>query len=328
MVKIKVLMQEKRAEGIFPPSLRKKLERLGEVEWCTGEAFPTDIAPLIRDCDVVITGWGTPLLKREALEGSRVRLIAHSAGSVRPVVEEDVFDMGITVTSVSRAIAPFVAETALGFIICAVRRLFLHDRAMRRGEWRNGEIPPTTSLFDKKVGLVGFGYVAREFARLVKPFRVQLLAHDPYADPSLLARYGAKPATLEEIFSTCSIVSLHAGLTEETRRMIGRELLSLLPREAIIVNTARGGLIDTEALLEVGREKGLFLGLDVFEEEPLPPDHPLRSYERAFLSPHLAGPADDALSYLGEAVIEDVRDFLRGKTPKGLCTKDWMRRTT
>jgi len=319
------------SQRIFTPELKAKLEVIGEVNWCKN-GFPNNTNDLYKELlgyNTIITGRDSPFISRDVVKSNKdLALIVHSRASIRKYIDFSIFDLGIKMANSAYAIAPFVAEMALGFMISAARRIDLHAENIKIGGWKSNKIPPTITIFNKNIGIVGFGFVARELCKMLKPFSPIVYVFDPYVEDTIFRKYNVKRASLREIFLNCDIVTIHAGLTEETKGMINKDYLSLLHSNAIIINTARGAIIHTEDLLEISYEKNLFLYLDVYEDEPLSANHPLRKYERAVLTPHIAGPSDDALPYLGKAVIENITAFLEGKCPKGLLTKDMALRST
>jgi len=143
-----------------------------------------------------------------------------------------------------------------------------------------------------------------------------------------LCKFSVIDSTLNEIFSICDIITIHAGLTEETRNLINKEHFSIMRDGVILINTARGPIINVEDLLRFLPDKKPYLLFDVFDEEPIPHNYPLINYDRAVLTPHIAGPSDDALFKLGEASLKGIESFLKGRPLKGLLTKEKALRAT
>ncbi|RLF01616.1 MAG: hydroxyacid dehydrogenase [Thermoprotei archaeon] len=275
-----------------------------------------ELAELIEEFDACVTSWGSPRFTEKVLEkANRLRIIGHAAGSVKPYVTDEVFKRGIVVVNAAAAIATGVAEFTLAMILNCLRGIPDLVAAMRRGDWsyrRKGRF--TRDLRGKRVGLIGFGLVARELAKLLKPFNVKILVYDPHISRSIAGIYNVELVDLNTLLETCDVVSIHAALTEETRGMIGERELKMMRRDAYLVNTARGPIVDEDALIRALRE-GWIAGaaLDVFEQEPLPRDHPLRELGNVYLTPHVAGPSDEGRRKLLGVIVEELQRFFSGK---------------
>jgi phosphoglycerate dehydrogenase-like enzyme len=171
-------------------------------------------------------------------------------------------------------------------------------------------------LNGKTIGIIGFGAVAKELVKLLKPFEVSIMVYDPYAEPSQVASYGARKVGLNELLKCSDVVTLHAALTPETHHMIGEKELRLMKPAAYLINTSRGALIDENALVKALREKWIAgAALDVFEQEPLESNSPLYDLENVFLTPHVAGGSDERMRQLFGTVVEDFKRFFSGEKP-------------
>lgn len=319
-------------EAVFPGPVREQLESFAEARYNDRDRALTedDLRERLADADACITSWGSPKLTPGVLDAApRLKIVAHAAGSVRPVVTEEAFARGIIVTSSAGVIARYVGEMALLLSLAGLRQLPRYDAALRRERaWEPTDAPRPDTLREQRVGLIGFGATAREFASLLAPFKVTLLCSDPHVDSAALSEYGARAASLEEVLSTCRVISLHAASLPTTRHLLNAERLRLIGEGAVLVNTARGALIDTGALVEELKTGRFTAALDVFDpEEPLPPDHPLRSLPNVILTPHVAGPVPPRLWEMGRRSVENVRLAVQGQTPPGAITAEqfsWM----
>lgn len=275
-----------------------------------------ELAELVKGVDGCITCWGSPKFTEKVLANAdRLKIIGHAAGSVKPYVTEEVFRRGIVVVNAASTIALSVAEFTLAMMLNCLRAIPYYIDAMRMKNWRWEIKRKTYDLRGKTIGLIGFGAVARELIKLLKPFDVRVLVYDPYVSDEDLKRYGVERSSLEELLSSSDIVSLHAALTPETHRMLGEKQLRLMKSTAFLINTA-GPLVDEDALAKALRE-GWIAGaaLDRFEEEPLPLSSPLYELDNVFLTPHIAGPSDERKSMLFGTVVEDFRRFFSGEKP-------------
>jgi phosphoglycerate dehydrogenase-like enzyme len=180
-------------------------------------------------------------------------------------------------------------------------------------EWKPSSYMVCT-LFDKTVGVHGFGSCAREFVKLIKPFNCKVRAYSPHVPDKLFNDYEIERAdTLEDLFSQNEIVVDLAALTPETKGIVTEKLLKLIPEGGVFVNTGRGAVVDEEALSKVAKNKDIQIALDVFKEEPLPEDSPLRGCENIFLTPHIGGPTIDERKVCGLHALKNVEAFYEDK---------------
>lgn len=289
------------------------------------ELTSDEVAELGRGMDGVVTGWGSPRLTEKFFENAdKLKIIVHSAGSIRPilskgVVEKYVVPRGICVVNCRRAIACNVAEATIGLMIMASRRLVDHINAYReKGVWRDKEIPNNGQFLSGAiVGIVGASTVGKEVIRLLKSFRdVKILVYDPYLTENDAKQLGIEKVSLNEIFERSDIISIHAPLTKETYHMIDSDQLKRMKDGAVLINTARGGIIDHAALLEECIKGRIIAVLDVTEPEPLPPDSPFRNLKNVYITPHIAGSGYYGYHMIGKIVIKSLTDFFAGKQVK------------
>jgi len=290
----------------------------------------TEDSPTLREqianADVLMTTWHTPFLTAEMLgPRPRVKLIAHCGGEVKSRVAEQIFDY-ITITNAAEPMARGVAEMALALALTMVRRIPEYASEMRDGVVRtNAEVSSGETLFGRKVGLVGFGRIGRAFARLIAPFQVQLVVSDPYADSDVIAKYGGSVVELDDLVRSCSVVVLAAALTPETRNLFDKRRLSEMAVGSYFINVARGGLVDTEALVAELRTGRLSAALDVTDPvEPLPIDHDLRKLTNVILTPHIAAGGIEMRREIGAIAVEEVIRFAEGRDPVNRVTREML----
>ena len=301
-------------DSFFSEELRERLERLGCVEWNanTEQYGEEELAEKLRGVDICISGWGnTPFHEKTLKYADKLKLIAHIGGSVRPMVGDAAFERGIRVCSGNRVFAESVAEGVLTYMLCSLRKIGEYEARMAAGEWPS--LIGTRGLLGRSVGLVGYGMIAEYLVKFLKPFGCRIMVSSRHISAEELAEAGIEAAAAEEIFRTCDIVSLHSSLTARTKHSIGADLLNSMKDGALLVNTARGALIDEEALVSVLQERPVWAALDVFETEPLPMDSPLRECERVLLMPHAAGPTADRRYVVTSHVLDDIGRFLNGE---------------
>jgi phosphoglycerate dehydrogenase-like enzyme len=187
---------------------------------------------------------------------------------------------------------------------------------MKNGKWRR-EDAYTEGLLDQTIGLVGFGMVAKEVVKMLRPFRVKIKVYSKDINEQMLKEYSCTECTtLEEIVSTCKIVSIHVPQRPDTYHMINENLLSMLREGSLLVNTARGSVIDEKALVKELRKNRFKAVLDVYETEPLQEDSELRELENVILIPHMAGPTTDRRKFVTLGLIEDISRFFNGQPLK------------
>ena len=221
---------------------------------------------------------------------------------------------GVPVIVASGANAVSVAEHTLALLFAVAKRVVPLDRGLREGRWEKPDFKGR-ELAGSNMGLVAFGAIAQQTARLAKAFDMAVSAYDPYGEDAVFDAVGVTRAgTLEALLRDCDVISLHCPLTEQTRGLINRDTLALMRSDAILVNTARGGLIDEPALVEAldaGRIAGA--GLDTFAKEPPATDHPFFASDRVVLTPHIGGVTTAANARVGIEAAQGVVDYLAGR---------------
>lgn len=316
-MKIAVIMPEGGIRDTFvTPAVRARLSEIGEISYNPLQRQYTEqeLARVLADADVCLSGWGCPPFTRDALaDAKKLALIAHTGGSVAPIVTPALFEKGVRIASGNLVYAESVAEGAIAYMLAALRRLPHYGKLVRDGGWREDDFE-NRGLLGRTVGLMGFGAIGRYLAEMLRAFRVTVLGYDPFADDAEFSRRGvSRISSPEELFRRSDILSVHLPATVQTYHVINAALLSLLPNGALLVNTARGSVIDEQALiheLETGR---IGAALDVFEQEPLAADSPLRGMENVLAIPHMGGPTIDRRPAVTLALCEDIVRLSRGE---------------
>lgn len=269
---------------------------LPEADFLVTVALPGDWVPLLRRCRLVqLQGVGFDGVDLDALERAGIPLAATPEGTVIAVAEHTVL-----------------------LILALYRRLIPVHESVRQGSfdpigWRAG----CHMLWGKVAGLVGFGRIGRQVARLLRAFNVEILYYDILrAPPAVEQELGALWTPFETLLSKADIVSVHLPLTPETYRIFDAAAFSRMKRGALFINTSRGGTYDMDALYEALRSGHLGgAGLDVFDPEPPPPDHPLLQLPNVILTPHMAAGTVEAHLQKAQAQFENFRRVLRGEAP-------------
>jgi D-3-phosphoglycerate dehydrogenase len=290
----------------------ERLRRLGEVRIYDSDATdPNVLADRLRDADVAVNIRGRTRFTAEVLAGCpRLGLISIWGTGTDNVDLTAAVARGITVTNTPGANAVAVAEHALALTLAVVKQLAPADRAMRQGGWPRNLVP---QLREKRLGIIGTGLIGREVAAMGKGVGLTVVAWTFHPDAGLAARLGFRYVELDELLRTSDVLSIHLRATPDAHHFLNRERLALLKPGAVLVNTARGSLVDEAALVECLRERRLAgAGLDVFETEPLPPGHPLTTLPNVLLSPHAAGMTPEVIQTGLAMAVENIENFLKG----------------
>lgn len=304
--------------GQFTDAHLARLAAVAELpsrEPLTGFTTPRDAA-LLAAADVLLTGWGCPLLDAATLAAApRLRAIVHAAGTVKLHVSDACWERGLLVSSAAAANAVPVAEYTLAAILLANKRAFRLQRRYRTTRtlrhWAREA--PGLGNYRKVIGLVGASQVGRRVLALLRPFDFEVLLYDPYVGADEAAALGARWRELDDLLAAADVVSLHAPALPETTQLLDRRRLALLRDGAVLINTARGSLVDTAALtaeLVAGRLEAV---IDTTEPEVLPADSPLYDLDNVFLTPHIAGALGAETQRLADHAVAEIERFARGE---------------
>ena len=220
-------------------------------------------------------------------------------------------ELGIVVCNLPGQTAPIVAEHALGLMLAVAKRAWFQTNELKSGRWTSRD---NVYLRGKTLGLVGAGSIAAEMARLGRAIGMDVLAWTFHPTPERAARLGVTFVSLEELLSRSDVVSLHVKLTGESRGLIGAEQIRRMKRGALLINTARGPVVESKALVEALNSGHLGgAGIDVFDDEPIPAGHPLLACQQVVLTPHNADQTPEGMELLNAGVVDNVIAFLQGR---------------
>jgi len=272
---------------------------------------------VLADTEIVITGWGAAPLTREVLDRMpRLRAVAHSGGGIGPLLSASAWDRGVEVSTAGLANARPVAEFTLAMILLAGKEvpwIARRYRAEQASIDREKDYPHVGNR-RRTIGLVGASRTGRILIDLLRPYAFEILVSDPFLSPHEAQQLGVTAMPLPELAARSSILSIHAPATPATEGLISADVLAALPDGATVINTARGALLDQEALIAELDAERLYAILDVTDpDEPLPPGHPLYTHPRALITPHLAGSAGNELQRLGESVVDELARWMDGR---------------
>ena len=295
----------------------ENLHRFAEVIHHPGDepADKADLLALLPQADACITSWGVTQLDADVMTAApRLKAMAHMGSSVQRFVSDALWERGVHVTSAGAALAVDVAETTLGLMIVGMKRVWPLGQHVREGGWRETAWWPAREMFGKQVGIIGASNVGRHVIKLLKAFAVEILLYDPFVSPEEAQALGVTLVDLDELLRRADVVSLHAPAKADTIHMLNAERLALMKDDALLINTARGTLIDEEALIQELRKGRFFAFLDVTDPEPPAADSLLRKLDNVVVTPHSAGCIENC-GRMGEMAVEELRRFFAGEPP-------------
>jgi len=266
-------------------------------------------------CDAIITQWA-PLGRKAMERAQRCRVISRNGIGLDNIDLKAAQDMGIAVVNVPAYCVQEVADHAMALVLALIRKVVPTVKLVQRGGWDIDSLMPIRRVDTQTLGIVGLGRIGSAVAARAKPFFKEIVAWDPFVDRERFAEAGVKSVGQEELWREADIVTLHVPHNESTHHLINTESLSRMKDGAYIVNTCRGAVVDTEALVEALRSGKLGgAGLDVHEEEPLPPDHPLHEMDNVIITPHMAFYSEESLLEARRATCENLVRFFKGEQP-------------
>ena len=326
--KILIALRPALFDLLFAKEEQARLRRLGDVTMPgqEGDLSEAQLTALIGGHEIVITSWGTPSFSAAVLaEADRLKLIAHSAGSIKLMLPPPVFAAGRRVTHVAYSMSIPVAETTLALILLCLRNYHKIDRAFKDHGWEAARaLPPGAELTGNRVGVIGAGYTGRAVMRRLLGMEAEVWLCDPYVSEENAAAIGVRKVALETLMRQCPIVTLQAPATSESYRMIGADQLGWLRDGAILINTARAHLIDEAALLAELRSGRISAALDVFDQEPLPDDSPFRDLDNLIITPHIAAVTHQSYKRQGQITADEIESFLSEGKLRYEVTRDML----
>lgn len=300
---------------LFDDARRQRFAELADVRTPMHIADASDPAmdELLGETEVLVTSWGAPRFEAPLLDRMpRLRAVFHAAGSIRNHVSADFWDRGIRITTAADANAVPVAEFTLAAILLSGKRALVQMRtpSLTQELWGGNLHAHALGNLDRTVGIVGFSRIGRRVVDLLRPFTgLRVLVADPFADPAEVAAAGAELVPLHEMLPRVAVLSLHAPALPSTHRMIAAAELAALQDGATVINTARGALLDHDALLAECRDGRLDAVLDVTDPEPLPSSSPLLALPNVAITPHLAGSLGTETRRLTDSALDELEAY-------------------
>lgn len=282
-----------------------------------------EVIAACRDADALINQYA-PLSRRVIESLEKCKVITRYGVGVNTVDLQAATEKGICVANVPDYCMDEVADHALALLLAWSRKVVVAHQAIRNGVWDFKVTQPIMRLRGRTLGLVGFGKIPQALARKVQPIGLRVIAYDPYVPKAVADSLGVELALLQELCSQADFVSVHAPLMPSTKGMIGEEQFARMKKEAIVINTSRGPVIDEQALI-AALQKGQIAGaaLDVVELEPISPDHPLLAMDNVILTPHVAWYSEEAAAEMRAKAAMGVADvLLYGEYPNYLVNRE------
>jgi len=270
-------------------------------------------------------------VSREAINAlPNLKLIGASRAGLENINVKYATEKGIIVQNIKGRNAQAVSDFTIGLILGEVRNIARSYHAVKNGVWRknfvNSEMIP--ELQGKTIGLVGFGDIGQLVAQKLSGFQVNILVFDPYVSDEVIQKYHVQKVTIEDLLKNADFVSLHARLSKDSKNVIGEKELSLMKKNAYLINTARAGLINEDALYHTLKEKKIAgAALDVFWQEPIGENSRWLELDNVTLTTHIAGTTKEALTKSPYLLVEDINKLLENKEPKFIVNLEVLKRT-
>lgn len=296
------------AKALLAPCLEVNPEDIeNEAEWNN----------LIKECDaeIILSAWKMQPLSHDILDiAPNLKYVCYLAGSIRSKIDRSLIEKGLLASNWNSSISRTISECALLLTLCCMRQVSHWTQKMHSGGAWKTPATKTQSLFERRVGIHGFGLISQKLVPLLKPFTNKISAHSPGVPQSIFDDLGVVQVdSLEALFSENDVVIELAALTDENFKIVTEELLRSIPGGGAFVNVGRGAVVDEDALFRVASEGRLQVGLDVYGEEPLPADSPFRGLPNVLLLPHLGGPTTDRRVDAGDHALDNLRRYKDSK---------------
>ena len=297
------------------------------IRWECLEEDSRELAPdQVESSDAVLVGGAR--VTSASLDGvERLALVARFGVGYDTVDVEACTRSDVLLTITPDGVRRSVASGAIAFLLALGHRLLTKDRLTREGRWSERLHYMGTGLTGRTLGVVGLGNIGREVFALAHPFSMRHIGHDPYADRQEVERLSIRVVDLEELLREADFVCICCALTPETHHLIDAKRLALMKPEAYLINVARGPIVDQEALTDALKERRIRgAALDVFEEEPVDPDHPLLKLENVIVTPHAVSWTDQCFREIGFSACRSILDVAAGRAPADLVNREVLER--
>ena len=306
----------RRIGRIFDEPTQRRLERLGRVLWHDGSPAPAEHIDRHLSQAIALIGQ-SPLDKARLDRAPHLRAVFNVESNFLPNIDyAECHRRGIPVLSTAPVYARPVAELALAMAISLARRMHEADAALRVGQEFKGDNHDSFLLHGKPLAVVGLGNLGRALLPLLRPFSRELLVHDPWIHPAVLRELDVIPASLDECFTRARVVFLLAANTSENTGRIGAAHFARMQPGSVVILASRAALVNFPELLAAAASGHIRAGIDVWPEEPIPPDEPGRTTPNTLLQAHRAGSVPEIQPLIGQLVVDDLENILAGLPPQ------------
>jgi len=311
---------------IADPDAKQRIQKLGDLTEAPDAKTPETLIEAARDADILVTPFTKdPLVTREVIDAlPNLKLIGSTFGGVRQNIDDQyALEQGKTLIHTGPTRIRPMAEYTLTLALASLTQLANYHHYMRNGEeWPRQKFGRTRILHNRKVGVIGFGLIGQGIADLFRQFTDDVMIHSNHSSEADLKAQGFQKADdLDHVFRDCEIIVLAGGYNPKTHHMIRGEHFEQMADEALFINIARGKMVKQAEMIEVAQRKNILLALDVFEEEPLPADSPLRENDRFLIAPHRANaPREFELRW--QYLADELERYAKGEQPETALTPE------
>ncbi|WP_431074798.1 hydroxyacid dehydrogenase [Microbacterium phyllosphaerae] len=301
---------------VFPERVMREYAAAADIAGILTEYASDHARSVLERVEVLVTGWGAPRIDVAVLDAApRLEAVLHAAGTVKPYLDPAVLERGVRVSSAAGANAVPVAEYAVAMIVLAGKQVLPIARHYRRtqSEFDIEAAFPGLGNYGQRVGIIGASKIGRIVIGMLRAYAFEVVVYDPYLTEADAVELGVTPVALDELLRTSRVVSVHAPSLPSTIDLVDAAGIASMPRGATLVNTARGEIVDQEALTRRVLAGELFAILDVTVPWILEPDHPLYTSEHALLTPHIAGSYGVELERLSGVMLDELHRISRGE---------------
>lgn len=308
----------------YPAELRKELEKAYAFPFSDQTKDSSQTADFSQ-VEIIFSTWGMRPLDADFLKAApELRAVFYAAGSVKSFATDEAYARGVTICGAWRANAIPVAEYTISTIILSLKKFWHASRPEVGRVSKPGKLA-IPGAYRRKVGLLSLGAIGFRVAEMLKVFELEILACDPFCDPRLAQDAGVKLVSIETLFQECEVISIHTPLLPQTRKLVSATLVASMRDKATLINTARGAVLDEDAVLEVLRERSdLTAILDVAIQEPPSADSLIFQLKNVIYTPHIAGSHGSEIARMGTWMADEARRFLAGEPLQHAITADML----
>jgi D-3-phosphoglycerate dehydrogenase len=284
-----------------------------------------DVIAVVKDADAIIVQYA-PVTRKVIESAPNLKVVSEYGVGVDSIDIAACTEKGIAVCNVPDYSYQEVSDQAIALTLALDRGIVILDKQVRAGNYGLAAVKPLRRIAGRVFGVVGLGRIARAAAQKARGIGYEVIGTDIAFAPGTTTDDGIPVVTFDEVLSRSDIVSVHVPLMAATKHLINADALSKMKPDAVLVNTARGGIVDTEALIEALKNKTIRgAGLDVFETEPLPKDHPLTALDNVILTPHAGYYSEESLFELKTRPVENASEVLAGRKPRNILNPDVLK---